>query len=307
MDRRSATKGIGALFAIGASASARANISVRELAPLEVGGALIETRLEPDVFELEDAALRAWIRRSAEVVSRYYGRFPVPKIRLRLKATGGAGVRTGNMRGWGVPRLNVIIGESSSKADLRRDWVLVHEMVHTAFPDVADHQNWIEEGLAVYVESIARMQAGDLSAQHVWSEFLKRMPRGQPGPNDLGLDRTDTWGNRYWGGAIFSFVADLNIRRETQGQLTLASALRGLLAQELDNRTRMPLAEALKIADSATGTHVLSELYEQRKHRPVVTDLDAIWKGIGVIQSGNTVVFDDSAPQSWLRQAITAG
>lgn len=64
-----------------------------------------------------------------------------------FEAEGVAGVRTGNMKGWGTPRLRVVMGESSTRRHLRRDWVLVHEMVHTAFPDVPDRHNWIEEGL----------------------------------------------------------------------------------------------------------------------------------------------------------------
>jgi hypothetical protein len=39
---------------------------------------------------------------------------------------------------------------------------MVHEMVHTALPDMPDRYAWLSEGLAVYVEPVARVQAGDL-------------------------------------------------------------------------------------------------------------------------------------------------
>lgn len=78
--------------------------------------------------------------------------------------------------------------------DLERDSVLVHELAHTALPDIPDRHHWLEEGLAVYVESIARMHAGDLKASFVWGEFVARMPLGLPQLGDGGLDGTLTWG-----------------------------------------------------------------------------------------------------------------
>jgi hypothetical protein len=43
---------------------------------------------------------------------------------------------------------------------LNEDWELTHEMIHLAFPDMARNQHWIEEGISVYVEPIACVQAG---------------------------------------------------------------------------------------------------------------------------------------------------
>ncbi|MEM7406980.1 MAG: hypothetical protein AAF458_16900 [Pseudomonadota bacterium] len=304
MRRRALLYRSAALLAA-ATAGARADLGTRKLPRIEVGGASLDVVLEPDVFELEDSALGAWVHRSASVLTDYYGRFPVPYATIHLRATGGRGVRTGNMQGWAGPRINIVLGESSSVANLRADWVLVHEMVHTAFPDVPDHQNWVEEGLAVYVESVARLQAGDLSPSHVWGGFVARMPRGLPGPGDRGLDRTNTWGNRFWGGAIFCLVADLEIRRQTDNQHGLDHALRAILASGLDNSVRAPLLDALGIADQATGTEVLTQLYLQRRHRPVMTDLDGIWRQLGVSRDGRGVHFDETAPEAHFRRSIS--
>ena len=40
--------------------------------------------------------------------------------------------------------------------------MLVHELVHHGMPNLADEHHWMEEGLATYVEPIARAQAGEL-------------------------------------------------------------------------------------------------------------------------------------------------
>ena len=56
------------------------------------------------------------------------------------------------------------------------------------------------KGLATYVESIARAQAGELGVEQVWAGFVKGMPNGLPQSGDRGLDHTHTWGRTYWGG-----------------------------------------------------------------------------------------------------------
>src|SRR6185437_15110433 len=107
---------------------------------------------------------------------------------------------------WGYhgAAIRIPLGRDSTEDVLQRDWVMVHEMVHTALPDMPDRYAWLSEGLAVYVEPVARVQAGDLSAREIWQAMMRDMPKGLPQAGDQGLDNTPTWGRRYWGGAMFS-------------------------------------------------------------------------------------------------------
>ena len=99
-----------------------------------------------------------------------------------------------------------------------------------AFPSVSRQHHWIEEGLATYVEPIARAQAGSLRAERVWADMVRDMPQGQPGPGDRGLDHTRNWGRTYWGGAVFCLLADVQFRARTGNRRGLQHALRGILA-----------------------------------------------------------------------------
>ena len=63
--------------------------------------------------------------------------------------------------------------------ELDDDWMLTHEMIHLAFPSMARTHHWIEEGISVYVEPIARVQAGQLSAERMWSEVVRDMATGR--------------------------------------------------------------------------------------------------------------------------------
>jgi len=184
--------------------------------------------------------------------------------------------------------------------------MLTHEMVHLAFPSVEDKHHWIEEGIATYVEPIARIQAGNFKAEEMWLDLVRDMPQGLPQAGDRGLDHTHNWGRTYWGGALFCFLADVEIRRQTNNEKGLEHALRGILDAGGDIRNEWNLEDALRIGDRAVGASVLEPLYAKMKDKPVTVDLDSLWVHLGVRSDGAAVRFDDNAPLAEVRHAITA-
>ena len=124
--------------------------------------------------------LRGWIERSARIVAAYYTRFPAPLAELRIRAAPGEGVRGGRTTNDSGLMIQVTVGRDSTAEDLAADWVLVHEMVHLALPEIGRRHNWLAEGLAVYVEGIARAQSGNRDIADVWAEYRHSMPLGLP-------------------------------------------------------------------------------------------------------------------------------
>ena len=130
---------------------------------IEVPGGTIHVAFAPGDFALPNEKLLDWVRMSARAVTTYYGRFPVNSLRLLLVPVDGARIRGGTTWGYRGAAIRIPLGRDSTEDVLRRDWVMVHEMVHTALPDMPDRYAWLSEGLAVYVEPVARVQAGDLT------------------------------------------------------------------------------------------------------------------------------------------------
>ncbi len=235
---------------------------------LIIGGSKIDVTIEAGKLKLSQAELLRWVQSAAEAIATYYGRYPVP--------------------------------------ELNNDWMLTHEMVHLSFPSMADKHHWIEEGIAVYVEPIARIQAKQMTAEKMWADLVRDMPKGLPQEGDQGLDHTRSWGRTYWGGALFCFVADVEIRRQTQNKKGLQDALRGILDAGGDIRHDWALADALKAGDQAVGVTVLTELYAKWKDNPVAVDLPAMWKQLGIESSGKTIRLAQDAPLAAVRRAITS-
>lgn len=269
-----------------------------------VPGGTITVELAREAPTLDHDALLAWVRHSAEAVAAFYGRFPVAETRLIVSPKAGHGVSGGRTWADDGGLIRIRVGESTTAEDYADDWVLVHEMTHLALPSLPEDQEWLEEGLATYVESLARAQAGGLSAEAVWAGFVRGMPNGLPQAGDRGLDNTHTWGRTYWGGALFCLLADLEIRRRTENRQGLQDALRAILATgNMDSESTVePL---LAIGDRAVGVPVLTELYERMKDQPAPTDLEALWRRLGIVREGKGVRFVEDAPEAGLRRATT--
>jgi hypothetical protein len=286
-------------------------IAGQEPTQVTSGGATIEVSFAPGKLDVPRARLLAWISNAANAVTEYFGRFPVEQPRLMVRPSesrGGVfhGTTFGGRRG-AFTRISV--GQTTTERQLDDDWMLTHEFIHMAFPDVSgesDEHHWMEEGMATYIEPIARAQIGRMTAERVWRDFVRDMPQGLPQAGDQGLDRTPTWGRTYWGGAIFWLLADVGIREATHNQKGLQSAMRGILGAGGNITADWAVERVVEVGDQATGTSVLGDLYKQMKATAVHTDLDDLWRRLGVQAKNGTVTFDDHAPLAEIRKAITA-
>ena len=275
---------------------------------LQIGGATLQVDLAEGAMDLPVDTLMQHVQAAASAVATYYGRFPVARARVLIVPVEGkrgvfGGTTWGDMHGWpGFTRIHM--GQHTTAADLADDWMMTHELVHMAFPSMPDDQHWIEEGLATYVEPIARVQAGQLQARQVWRDMVRDMPKGEPEPGDEGLDRTHTWGRTYWGGALFCLVADVNIRRQTGNRKGLQDALRAIVAEggTIDHDWELP--KALEIGDRATGTHVLTSMYASWKDSPSPVDLTKMWDELGIRSGADGIEFVPTAPLANIRIAI---
>lgn len=257
-------------------------------------------------FKHGTAPIVSWIEHSMRTVARYYGQFPARQLRIRVTSRDGGRVRHGTTYGTAVPFIRLQLGRDVTADELHDDWVLVHEMVHLALPEVGDAHLWLTEGLSTYVEGIARVHAGDLRAERVWAELVRSMPQGLPAPGDEGLDHTHTWGRTYWGGALFCLQADVEIRKKTANRFGLRDAMRAVLRQSGGVAFEWSIDRVLKVGDEETGTTVLQDLYAQVKDKPVSPDLQDLWRQLGIREHGDSVELLDDAPLAATRKAIMA-
>jgi hypothetical protein len=278
---------------------------------IRVGGASIQIDFAPGSLDVTQGDVIQWIETAARAVSEYYGRFPVLRSRvLVVPIADESGVLTGTTWGDvdGFPAFTRMrLGQHTTKLTLANDWTMTHEFVHTALPSLSPDHHWLEEGLATYVEPIARAQVGTLSPEQVWGGMMQDMVKGEPQPGEAGLDQTQTWASTYWGGALFCLMADVSIREKTRNQKGLQDALRGILTAGGSISDDWPISKVIAVGDRATGTSVLADLYRKMGEAPSVPiDLAVLWEQLGVRSDHRKIRFNDHAPLARIRQAITS-
>ncbi len=270
------------------------------------GGGVLDVAFAPGSLALPKEAIFAWLQKSATAVSTYFGRFPVKEARVLIVPVPGKGVRGGTTFGYRGPAIRLAVGSDSTQADLDADWKSVHEMVHLAQPDFSSEHTWLAEGLAVYIEPIARVQAGQLTDEKIWHDMVRDMSQGLPRASDGGLEGTTSWGRTYWGGAIFCLLADVEMRKRSGNSLGLQDAMRGVVAAGGTHDNSWPIERFIGVGDKAVGMSVLADLYAKMGTQAYAPDLAAQWRDLGVIDTPDGAHFDDSAPLAPIRKAITA-
>jgi hypothetical protein len=255
---------------------------------------------------IDDAAIHRAIVDAATSLAEYlHGFARRDALVLVVPAATGAGV-DGKTLGGGGRSVLLRVARDASADLLRESWVPTHELVHASLPSFGPEHRWLEEGIATYVEPIVRARAGVIPSEHVWRDLVESAPKGLPSANDEGLERTRSWGRTYWGGAVFCLAADVEIRARTSGARSFDDVLRAMVATGASVAERWDVERFLAIADDATGTHVVRELFQRLALAPGRVDLDAMWRELGVRAEGGTVVLDDAAPRASIRRAITA-
>jgi hypothetical protein len=273
--------------------------------PLSIHRGTIDVVFADSATDIDRTLVLAWIRRCAEAVSTYFGRFPVARAGLLVIAVDGRKIGSGTTFGFAGSAIRIHVGRNVDEDTLNRDWILVHEMTHLALPNVPRQSLWLQEGNATYVEPIARAQAGQLAPAEVWRWSIEGMSKGEPMPGDRGLDYTPTWGRIYWGGATFWLLADVDIYEQTGGRHDLRDALRAINRESGGNVANWTAQQVMAAGDQATGVSVLSRLYAEMRAAPVQTDLDSLFAKLGVSKVDGQIVFDDSAPLADFRRHVT--
>jgi predicted metalloprotease with PDZ domain len=205
------------------------------------------------------------------------------------------------------PGVALLIGEHSRAQSLYEDWILVHELFHLGVPSYQNEGKWFDEGLATYFEPIIRVRAGYKREQDVWSEFAHEMPRGLRAVNEYGLERAQSFDDIYWGGAIVLLLADIEIRKRTDGARGIEDGLRGVLEAGGTANQVWTLDRTLKLADQHCGGDTLQAMAKRHATRGSRVDLDAVFRELGVEVKPDGVVLHDDAPLAKIRHALMFG
>ncbi|MBL8744507.1 MAG: hypothetical protein JNK04_25540, partial [Myxococcales bacterium] len=271
---------------------------------VEVGDAKLDVvRVGPEPAA-GDAAIVEWVAHAAGDIAALLGDFPQQRTLLLVVVGGGQSISNGSALGNGGASVIVHVGADAPRERLSEDWILTHELVHISMPGLSAQHSWMEEGMATFLEPIARASAGRLTADEVWAEWYYAMWQGQPLSGDAGLDGTRSWGRLYWGGAAFWLQAEVEIREQTHGEKGVRDCLRAVNREGGTIAARFSVERFLAACDREAGKPIVGDLYRSVAERAVTFDLDGIFSKLGVKKATHGVEFDDSAAGAAIRRSM---
>jgi hypothetical protein len=276
------------------------------VADIPAGDTSVRLAAAPKDLALSPSQVETWVSTSANAVASYYqGHLPARHAFVMIMKGSGSSTR-GETLGGGGPAVLVRAADSVTPSTTRDDWVVTHELLHANFPDLGREHSWLSEGLATYVEPIARARAGLVDDQKFWRDLVEGLPHGLPEAGDQGLEHTHTWGRTYWGGALYCLLADVKIRERTGNRRSLDDVIRSIGKTGAVDDVHWKIEQFLAAGQTATDTPVLRELYDELAEKPGTVNLSALFTRLGVVLQNGALKFDDGAPLADIRRAITA-
>ena len=274
--------------------------------PVSIGTSRLTVAMPRAGFALGMPEILGWVEETGAQVAEFAGGFPTEKALVMISPIPGHDqVVFGRVQPSPFPTVCVFAGPTMNQQALEDDWILLHEFLHLAFPPVRRDARWIDEGIATYFEPILRARAGERTEEEAWAELVAGCRRGVAALEERGLHGADSIDDVYWGGALFCLLADVETRRLTGGERGLEDGVRALIdaGQSVSGPTRT-IDELIPVMARGTGVGALEELCERYVHGHAPVDLDALWKKLGVIRTGDGVRLDDDAPWADVRRAI---
>lgn len=218
---------------------------------------------------LPSQSISEWMRSAIEVASLGPAGFPGTRLHVLMLPSHNVSeqaVSFGSVTRGGAGSVVLFVGRQATLENLRSDWVLPHELSHLFLPRNARKHAWFNEGAATYYQEVLRARAGVLSTHEALQNLARSMQRAArmgTGRNlrdeSADMHRTHAYRPVYWGGAAFFLMADVALRRATDGVQTLDSVFRKLLSENAPRRF-VALRDLLSYMDASAGVSVFVPL-----------------------------------------------
>lgn len=257
---------------------------------------------------------RQWVLESAQAVLHAHGGLPQNEPQVLIMPIGRQNEAipfARVLRGGGVG-LQFFVDPQRSLRDYSDDWKPTHEFSHLLLPYISRKDAWLSEGLASYYQNVMRARDGRLSEREAWDKLLAGFERGRKnvsGHRTLaeeasGMHQNQSYKRVYWSGAAMLFLADVELRRRTNGRQNLDIALAKVAECCMAVGKIWRAREMMQLMDKATDNNVFMQVYRQHTRSRVFPDVEPTLTDLGVSERWGRVRLNNDAKFAFLRKQI---
>ena len=228
----------------------------------------------------EQQTVNTWLNFAVKATQHSFGVLPFNTIDFRVKRSR----QHSEPVPWGqVNRIDnsilLHISPYFGLTALKDDWTIYHEIAHLYLPFLDDHDTWLSEGFATYVQHITMMQANVLTEQQAFARINAGFGRGKAntrkarGPLFSVSDRmhnNKAYMRVYWSGTAYFMEADIALQKQGKNLVEIIAQY-AKCCLTMDG-TGLALTKDL---DRISNSSIFSKLYWVYRNRgdfPVITD-----------------------------------
>ncbi len=255
-----------------------------------------------------------WVQVSAQAINSLFGQFPGKSIQIVLTPVGSKGepVPFGQVLRGGAAAVQLFIDPTRTITEFLADWTASHEMSHLFLPYVQRADAWLSEGLATYYQNILRVRVKQLTEQQAWQKLHEGFQRGIRGTGKLTLrdasinmHENHAYMRVYWSGTAIVLLADLELRKLSQGNMSMDIVLAEINRCCLQAGKTWSAKKLMNKMDQISRTKVFSQLYQQHTFSAQFPNLRQVYKDLGIVIVNDTVQFNPQAKYSKYRKQMT--
>jgi len=285
----------------------------------DIPGARLRIALLQPRSEIDDAAIAAiasWVSDAASNVTLAYGRFPNPSLQVVVLPVGGhswsdSPVPFGRVIRDGGESVELFVDERRAIDEYYDDWTATHEFSHLMLPYIRSSNRWISEGFAQYYQNVLLARSGAYSELQAWQKLYEGFERGRKSRPDLSPNRAAARGTRdatmkvYWTGAAIALIADVELRRRSNGNESLDDVLSRLQECCLPSARTWSGQELFAKLDTLIEVPLFMPLYRRHANKTGFPDLRGLIGRLGLAVDDDIVALQRNAELARIRHAIT--
>ena len=300
------------------SGSAVAIFGSFESAVAGVPGAALRIDLPRTKQEVALAPTVDWVREAAQNITLVYGRFPNPAARVIVFPmtsspwSSDSPVYFGRVVRDGGETVELLIDPSKPKESFYADWTATHELSHMMLPYLRREQRWLSEGFAQYYQNVLLARAGRYTQRDAWQKLYDGFERGRTSAPRLSPNQATGGGERntrmkiYWSGAALALMADVELRRRSNGTESLDDVLSRFQRCCLPSQRAWSGSELVTAFDSLLEEPVFAGLYRQHADSAGFPDVRPLLRRLGISVRQGEVHLENDAELAEIRAALTA-
>lgn len=280
-------------------------------------GRVMQMRISSQFNETSRQGLVDWMMALSDSLRDVYGHWPRRQWQTFIfpaTSSGSDPIPWAEVQRGEIDRVNFYVSPSATANELKRAWTGYHELAHLLIPYKGSGDAWFSEGLASYYQNILQARSDVIDEQTMWQKLYDGYRRGLADDRFRGRPLQQVSDNMrkdggfmrvYWSGAWYFLAADVRLRQQSRGRISLDTALQKLNDCCADDRLSVPTM--VRKLDELNRVILFGSLYEQLLVSEDIPPYDPIFASLGISITNGQVKLQQHGPGVSIRRGISLG